>query len=114
MNVIGHDDPRVKPIALVAEEQECACNQISDVGTLKPALTHTFVEISFQFAEVISFQSVQNLRIRWRGAEAVRGLLLGMKSPDAVRPLGLVFHQNILRQRIRETKRNEVTNAFPF
>src|SRR5207249_1999227 len=59
MNVVWHDHPGIKPIALFLEEAYCACNDISDLRSPQPAGAVAGVQEPFNSAAEVPLDFLQ-------------------------------------------------------
>ncbi len=112
VNVIGHHDPRIQPVALAVEEDQGAGYKVTDLRSLQPARAGVPVQTSFNLAEVFPLDFLQRIRVWRRGMEFLRGLLLRLESLERSGARGLAFQQHDLRERIGEAKSDKVATPF--
>jgi len=111
VNMIRHDDPRVKMIPGVFEKMQSFGDDIRYFGAFQPTLTLAFIEELLELAKIISFDFLE----RVLSAPSLEFLPVRrqlVKAVEAFRAFCLKLKQDIFRQRIRKAESHEIASAF--
>ena len=112
--MVWHNDPRIQSETFALKKPKRLGGQISNLGSLEPAFAPALVQIVLELPKVTPLNLVQDFWLWRSGPKVLCRVSLSVESLQPFGTLGLVFEQNVLWQRIRETKRDEVSGALAF
>jgi len=114
MNVIRHHHPSPQLVTFFRKETESVGDEVRNLRASKPALTATAVKIALQLAVIIPLNGFQRILLRRWSAPCLRFILLRLEAGLSLSPLGLDFEHYLLRERIGEAERDEISRTFPL